>query len=474
MADDFGSLGGASFKIVADAAAFMKGMDDAEKKAASSSSAIGASVATVGKAVEGYAVQLTKVEQAYDLEVKGAMAVTRAHKEMLASQDAIRRALEETTVAAKASGVAAAGAGAGAAAMGRAGFTGGLGFLYLSQAIEDAQYGFSAIVNNIPLIVMGMGGSAGIAGAASIAAVAINQLLKHTGDLTEALASRVFGENAKDLQDIADRAKKGADAFKDMADALASVAKERGAAFKGSTIEAGGGAKGMASSVAGAMAEGGMVPEQTEGKRFGSFLQGMFTSMGIFKGKAQRTQEKAEEVVGRAGAGDKTALEDIRRLVKEHPGQFNEGQKAAIAHDPEVDKAWEGFHKGAAQMRDIHKKDEDLAKEATKKTVAAAIGAREEHKRLRLQDLEDKKDAIQKEKHQIAEDLYTKLHERRPGQVLAGGAKAAIDMYQSSAPGFDSPKELAKKAHKLQEDANKRLVSIDEQLKKERRVIIPH
>ena len=62
---------------------------------------------------------------------------------------------------------------------GKSGFQNlGMSVLFVSQAIEDLQYGFSAIVNNIPMIAMSMGAGAGVAGAASLAAVAVNQLSK--------------------------------------------------------------------------------------------------------------------------------------------------------------------------------------------------------------------------------------------------------------------------------------------------------
>lgn len=68
----------------------------------------------------------------------------------------------------------------------------GMSLLMLSQAIEDAQYGFRAIVNNIPGIVMALGGSAGLAGAASIAAVGINQLLNNMDKLAAAVQGTSF------------------------------------------------------------------------------------------------------------------------------------------------------------------------------------------------------------------------------------------------------------------------------------------
>lgn len=63
-----------------------------------------------------------------------------------------------------------------------------MGLLQLGQAIDDVQYGFRAIVNNIPMIAMGFGAGAGIAGAVSIAAVAVNQLINHWDELKASMA----------------------------------------------------------------------------------------------------------------------------------------------------------------------------------------------------------------------------------------------------------------------------------------------
>ena len=46
-----------------------------------------------------------------------------------------------------------------------------LGVLELSRAFEDAQYGMRGVLNNIPSIIQGFGGSAGLAGALSMAGV---------------------------------------------------------------------------------------------------------------------------------------------------------------------------------------------------------------------------------------------------------------------------------------------------------------
>ena len=51
------------------------------------------------------------------------------------------------------------------------------GLLNLSRAVDDVQYGFRGVVNNIEGIVTGFGGSAGLAGAATIAGVAMMALI---------------------------------------------------------------------------------------------------------------------------------------------------------------------------------------------------------------------------------------------------------------------------------------------------------
>jgi hypothetical protein len=69
-------------------------------------------------------------------------------------------------------GLQAAAAGAvGAKSGSRAG-----GLLQLSQTVDDLQYGIRGVVNNIPGLVQGFGMSAGIAGGAQLAFIAVNQL----------------------------------------------------------------------------------------------------------------------------------------------------------------------------------------------------------------------------------------------------------------------------------------------------------
>jgi len=62
------------------------------------------------------------------------------------------------------------------------GYTQGMGVLEVSRAIEDAQYGIRGVLNNIPGIIQSFGGSMGLAGVVSIAAVAVSVLGKRLYD----------------------------------------------------------------------------------------------------------------------------------------------------------------------------------------------------------------------------------------------------------------------------------------------------
>lgn len=98
--------------------------------------------------------------------------------------------------------------------------------LELSRAFEDAQYGIRGVLNNIPSLVLSLGGGAGLAGVISLAAVAASTLWtkfsggtqkakEDTGDLLETFKQlvEVYTEldqdNAEDRQKAAEAAAKG-------------------------------------------------------------------------------------------------------------------------------------------------------------------------------------------------------------------------------------------------------------------------
>lgn len=95
-----------------------------------------------------------------------------------------------------------------------------------SQGLEDASYGLRGVLNNIPQLVFALGGTAGIAGAISIGAVALSQIIPlftETEEKASDVADRIseiaenMGEMEADrIQQVAD----GIDAARDRAEAL--------------------------------------------------------------------------------------------------------------------------------------------------------------------------------------------------------------------------------------------------------------
>lgn len=88
---------------------------------------------------------------------------------------------------------------------------GGMAMLEFSRAFEDAQYGITGVLNNIPGLLASLGAGAGLAGVVSAAAVGVSMLVKH------------FGEVPKESKDAADAAKEN---LKSLKDELVRINKE--------------------------------------------------------------------------------------------------------------------------------------------------------------------------------------------------------------------------------------------------------
>lgn len=99
---------------------------------------------------------------------------------------------------------AVGGTSGGSAVSGGGGGRGlGMAALETSRAVEDLQYGLAGVVNNIPGLVMALGGGAGLTAAISLAAVGVNQLYKNflaVPDATET-ATTTAKSYIKDLRD---------------------------------------------------------------------------------------------------------------------------------------------------------------------------------------------------------------------------------------------------------------------------------
>jgi hypothetical protein len=107
----------------------------------------------------------------YVVDVKGATAAA-------GQVEHVENAFQRTEVAARRAGVAIDKATGPTRNVGHAA-------LEASRAIEDLQYGLGGVVNNIPGLVMALGGTAGLTAVISLTAVGVNQLVKNAGYLVE-------------------------------------------------------------------------------------------------------------------------------------------------------------------------------------------------------------------------------------------------------------------------------------------------
>ena len=126
--------------------------------------------------------QLARQERARELLAQRAEQ-QRARAAAHAAADAAADAEEERRLARAAQRATnrSRQAATGIATIGTSSINSGRAVLSLSQGFEDAQYGVRGLLNNIPGLVMALGGGAGITGAISIAAVSLNILWEHFG-----------------------------------------------------------------------------------------------------------------------------------------------------------------------------------------------------------------------------------------------------------------------------------------------------
>lgn len=140
------------------------------------------------KKVELYRLELRDLNDAFDRGAVGG-------EFFRAEQARLEQQITRTTKAVEQGGKAAGGA-----------FKGDMGYAVMafSNAIDDVQYGIRGIVNNVPQLVTGLGMGAGMAGAAQIAMVAINQLVQRMGSLDEMFGRTNIDKFIEKLQKIAD------------------------------------------------------------------------------------------------------------------------------------------------------------------------------------------------------------------------------------------------------------------------------
>lgn len=137
-------------------------------------------------------------------EEQALLAAAAAHGQHSAQSRANAANVADLTAKLKAAETAAFGAGGGTRDFGRS-------LLEGSRALEDLQYGIGGVLNNLPGLVSAMGGSAGLAGAISVAAVAGVQLYKHWDDLMGLFGGGKTKTQADEMKELGDQTSRTAD-----------------------------------------------------------------------------------------------------------------------------------------------------------------------------------------------------------------------------------------------------------------------
>jgi hypothetical protein len=351
----------------------------------------------------------------------------------------------------------------------------GMGILQLGYAIDDLQYGISAVVNNIPQIVYMMGGGAGMAGVVGIAAVAISQMVKHWDQFKQ-----TFGDTAAfqavqgaliQIQEQFEKMKKEKSPLLDIAlvgPVTINMLEEMRKKWEGNAEAA----KAHADAIkeveeATKRVQSIHSKEQTE--RASNFKEALERA----DPDAIRAQMVTRNMRGRKGPD---ALKEAEQEADLQLGRGLAGQKVPQGSLPQalkdalIDVETEKSRKQTElAQKDQHEREAAISKEveARKKETEQLIQDGKENERImkeaqrksRIEDLEDQKQAIH-------EGLRADLEAmpKQHAQILQG-AKAAVDLYQTAKDN---------KANELRKQAADRLRSIDETLKKERRLVLEH
>jgi len=356
----------------------------------------------------------------------------------------------------------------------------GRGLSQLSYAIDDVQYGFNAIVNNIPQIIMGLGGSAGLAGAVGIAAVAVNQLIKHWSEFTALIEAGFSNQSYDQLVALKEAAENAAKSYEKLA--KAKTEWEDKSAKEVSKVIANAGADKLRTVIAGVLGAEGEGAEMTDDER--KAIESVKNAKPeVRKGVEERVQKRlqeanakeAEKIIGGLTAGGETeqkARSRLQHLIDNNPQPFDQlhpdfRTEFAATHPDKIEEK-----KKAEDFEKAEKKIQEKEDQINKQRWHERRQQLQEEKNLRIQGIEDERTAVHDAQRTFDEEMWKKQHMTRPNQIIEG-AKGFVDYIQKAAGG-DNAKELAKQAHEQRVKTNKELAEINKKLEKERRLVIPN
>ncbi len=304
------------------------------------------------------------------------------------------------------------------------------GLMQLGYAVDDLQYGFSAIVNNIPQIAMGFGAGAGLAGGIAIASVAINQLVKHWGELSDIAQSAWSGGSVEQLHKIREAAEQAAEAFDKLTKEHTKAVEASGKFVHEAIVEGDVGRvlQGLAGGIA---MEPGMRAEETKRHALERRMAPNDpVERGLLEGKIRRdldeaNRKKAREMltaIDKPGEEGRIARETARRFAAANPGAFPQGFRDKLNPEAAEDRRVKELNiqaqiQGNKNIREAEKKADEEKFRKNKELTEEGIRNEEMMKRRQL---EDEKRDIQ-EKIRRGEHLLTPEGRKQLQDQMLGG-----------------------------------------------------
>jgi hypothetical protein len=282
--------------------------------------------------------------------------------------------------------------------------TAGMSVLYLSQAIEDAQYGVRSILNNIPMLVMSLGGGPGLAGVASLAAVAISQLVEHWDDLTKLWSQNQTQTEAQNMEKLGKAIATTREEMDKMVEAEKQLREQRAKLVEAPGAEQAARAKGVAEAFGKVGGEGAI---RDLARALEEEIKARFGARFPAGDQTQVAQTLINQAMGREGIGaQQDAERTLQRLLGTTRGFGRSAFGAEIA----------GMGAAAAQQRMMGGVGRDFATQMAMGMFmgGGAMAVSPEQARKDLREAERQKEEAEREKEKA--DREREAEARRGAQ----------------------------------------------------------
>ncbi len=290
------------------------------------------------------------------------------------------------------------------------GMGGAQGLLQLGYAIDDLQYGFKSIVNNIPQIALSFGGkdAMAIAGGVGIAAVAINLLITHWEEIQKLWMSNASVQEAANIKELAEQLKEAAEQAEKYLKAKTEARKFTEAGVEKAIVE--GGAEGMLQGIEQYLQKSAPAVSKTTLETVGN--QGETRTRAATEeeiDKRVRAQQaditkQAKNIMGAMGTDDATRR-SVQQMAKEQPGFFPPGTESKLqAASPEAKveadqlkekiKAMDAERKASEEIAKLKKEEADKIKNEIKDKRKTKLDNEVQEKESRIDQLQHKQQIL--------------------------------------------------------------------------------